>query len=376
MQNKIIKICIFFVFLAVFFGCELPDDKIIPYTPMKGSITGLSVPKNIKIQNNYMFVQDNKGLYMVNLQMLDYEGDVLSDKDFIYENSSLTYGDIMNFDVSGDCVYIATVKSSVFYILKYIIYLDEYIPFCVPNGRSVNYISISDDCLILSGNANVALKGIDTGDSSDDSFDTTSDYVAQENDDSKNMCVSPAKPIGIRTSKGYDIYLLSMSSDQSGIRKYTYQPDVSADHILLEKNHHLTLYPLDLTLMSGTKDKLISSEQGQVVIYKLSESEPFFEATSTIDIGKENGALRTLEYKDNLATLYGYKVTANKYDKTTYDIYAYWCGVKIIENPESGNPKIKKEITIDGWATDFDIYGDYLFVANQVKNCINIYNLQ
>ncbi len=377
MHNNIIKIiCLVCFTLSV--GCQLPNDKIRNFPTPKGFITGISTPKKVRSQDNYIFIQDSKGLYMANLQMMDLSNAELTEKDLIYKNDK-TYkgynGDIMDFAVDGDYVYIAAYKSadSKYYIIRHTIYLGENDVFQVPGTNPVTHITVTPDYLILAGRAYIALKGKTSG----DDFDTTADYIEVNKNGSKNnLTMSPSKPVGIKTDSGYAVFLISMETDQCGIRLYDYDKDTTSDSIEYVDEVRMDLFPFDLVLKKGTNDTVIASGQGSVLIIDMS-ADTTDDIIHEIPIGSDNGALRTIEYGDKLVTLYGYKITANKYDKTAYDIYAYWCGAMVIENPyEKNTTTIKKNILIDGWATDCAVYEDYLFVANQVKNCINIYDLQ
>ena len=388
-RHNAVRIMLLTLAAIIMASCELPKDKIIDYSKLAGTITGFSRPTYMKCVGNHLFVLDDNGLYRLNLAQIDFSGDTVSSSDLLYRNNSIgSYGRIKHFDVSGSNLFLITYSSdsSYHYILKIDMTAANLTAglshYTLPNNRSANYITVCGDSLVISGNANITLKGYQTTDASGDIiFDTTTDYrYAYDYDDVDNITVASMKPIAYQNSNKYNIFLVSCDTDQMGIRKYLCNTDLTSDrNIHLKSTCKTTLYPLDIQFKPSDRNTIISSEVSGVVLYSVAtnaDDTVTLTKTNTIGLGEDNGAMKTLPYGDDkLVTLYGYQVKANEYDEHAYDIMAYWYGAKVISDAYTGNAQVTKSYTIEGWGTDFAIFDDYILTANQVKNCINIIKL-
>ena len=381
-RHSAIRMILLTIIAVVTASCELPKDKIIDYSRLTGTITGFSRPTYMKCVGNHLYVADENGLYRINLAQIDLSGSAVSSSDLYYKNNSISpYGSVRNFDVSGDTLFLATVNSSSYYILNIDMSaasLTEGLKsWAVPSGRSANYITICDDILAISGNANTMVKGFVHKDSTGDIvFDTTADYNYAEDD---NITITSMKPIAVKDGRKYNIYIISGDTDQMGIRKYLYDADSTSDNVFLKSTCHTTLYPMDIQFRPNDPSTIISSETSGVCLYNVTtnaDDTVSLTKTKTISLGEDNGALKALPYSSNkLAVLYGYQVRPNEYDEHAYDIMAYWYGIKIISGAYGSSPKVETTYTMEGWGTDFAIFGNYVLAADQVHNRINIIKL-
>ncbi|MBR6200338.1 MAG: hypothetical protein IKQ61_08765 [Spirochaetales bacterium] len=385
-RHSAVRMILLTIIAVVTASCELPKDKIIDYSKLTGTITGFSRPTYMKCVGNHLYVADENGLYRINLAQIDFSGAAVTSSDLYYKNNSISpYGSVRNFDVSGDTLFLATINSSSYYILNIDMSAaslsDGLKAWTVPNGRSANYITICDDILAITGNANTAVKGFVHKDSTGDIvFDTTADYCyAKDYSGVDNITVNSMKPIAVKNGNKYEIYIISGDNNQMGIRKYLYDADSTSDNVYLKGTCNTTLYPMDIQFRPNDPSTIISSETSGVCLYKMTADPDDIlrlSKTNTIGLGEDNGALKALPYSSNkLAVLYGYQVRPNEYDEHAYDIMAYWYGIKIISGAYGSSPKVETTYTMEGWGTDFAIFGNYVLAADQVHNRINIIKL-
>ena len=354
-----------FVFLSILIltGCELPRDKIVEYNS-NTSIGGFTSPRKVRIHNDSLYVIDSGvGIYSINMVNYDLSKDTsVSDSQIIYNRDES--GDVVDFDFKGETMYSIIYNSPNYYIMKFDLSSKSKSFFTVPDKLPASRVKISGDNLFFVGNMNMSLGVKMMSNLVDYKFDTSTDFIYL------SATSYPGNFVVAETTSDTYIYISSKHSSEIGIETYRLR-DATVDVIDKDLFSQLNKYPFNLSI---SDNYLLCSTHSEIIVYDISDRELPLK-TSSIKIGNDLGVYKSITYGSKIVALYGYEMKVSSTDNYSYDTTAYWSGVKVISDPYTANPKIEKDILIEGWAIDAEIYNGYILSGNQALGIITINKL-
>jgi len=364
-KNLIIVLLLLSVAFIIMFSCPIERDIMRePDYTKKNKIYGFSKPIKLKLLNNNLYIMDkSSGIYKIDLTTTNLTSD--SNKSdvatLIYSNDNS--GDIVNFDITNDYLYLITYKSEYYYIVKQKLADSSRTGFKIPSKLPAFNITFYDNYVYVSGNFNMSLGVIHTDKIGDPSADQYFHY-------SKNT-YSP-KEIVVAGSSPYKIYVSSTASDEIGIETYNFN-DPTIDALKTDLFPSLKKYPFHIKRVN---DNLYFTSYQNVTIFDISNPDsPTIKKSIPFDT--EIGIFDVEIYNDKLACLYGYQIKPDKYTSSEYELKPYYSGIKIISNPMTSPSEIKsKEIFIEGWCIDFVVYNNFVLSANQMEAEITINKIE